>query len=171
MLSVKRGRLGKPAQLCVAQLAAAASRPVRFADPSGGNWGRAGSDLHKGDAVKLSKSEFFHGFAIFISLGMVGLGVSVMVGQAPQFNPQAGPQLNPYTQMKNIPVQSLVFFWQVAQTMPPACNSNLPSGTPGPPLYSFAVVQSPGAGTGDKLYIAMIGSSGLCEWVPWLTAP
>jgi hypothetical protein len=93
--------------------------------------------------------------------------------QAPQSNPQTGPQLNPYTQIKNIPVPALVFFWQVAQTMPPSCNQNLPGGTPGPPLYSFAVVQAPaaGSGIGDKLYIAMMGSQGTCEWVPWLTAP
>ena len=103
---------------------------------------------------------------------LVGLGMVVLLmklgGQT-----QTGPQLNPYTQLKSIPVQAMVFFWQIGQTMPPSCNQNLPGGTPGPPLYSFAVVQAPaaGSGIGDKLYIAMMGSQGTCEWVPWLTAP
>jgi hypothetical protein len=102
---------------------------------------------------------------------LAGLGLTVLlmrlVAQAPQVDLQTGPQLNPYTQIKNIPVQAAVFFWQVAPTMPPPCNVPLPSGTPGPPLYSFAVV----TGTPDQLYIAMNGSAGTCEWVPWLTAP
>jgi hypothetical protein len=121
------------------------------------------------DSISLSMKVFLVCFGVSFALCVLVAAISGF--QTPQVNPQTGPQLNPYTQIKNIPVQAAVFFWQVAQTMPPACDQNLPSGTPGPPLYSFAVVQSPGAGSGDKLYIAMIGSTGACEWVPWLTAP
>jgi hypothetical protein len=62
---------------------------------------------------------------------------------------------------------AFILFWQVGSTPPPPCGQTLPSGAPGPVLYSMAIQQGPP----DTVMVCLNGTGGSPEWVPLVTAP
>lgn len=62
---------------------------------------------------------------------------------------------------------AFILFWQVGTSPPPPCGQTLPSGAPGPVLYSMAIQQGPP----DTVMVCMNGTAGTPEWVPLVTAP
>ena len=76
----------------------------------------------------------------------------------------------------NPPVQYESF----GPTLPATCNTALGANTVSPGFTPFGLgsqayvtgTNAPGVpGTTDRIYVAMNGPSGACEWVLWLTAP